>query len=133
MQRRISVTEFRAIKRIAQAVNPLVVKKNKLKGQIEELVREYKSYEQQIEGMEGGVRNLTDGAYNSEDLIQKIIEPNGKFDKDGKALKDTKYLPTDKLVYDDITKAWFINMPEPEPVTENEPEMADTNCGAANY
>lgn len=111
MEKRISVTEFRAIKRIAQAVNPLVVKKNKLEEQIKELVQEYNSYKEQIKGMEHGVIAMT--GYQSEDLIKKVVEPNGKFDKEGRPLKETKYLPTDLIHRDEVKGDYIIVSPEP--------------------
>ena len=51
----LSVRQCAGVKRIAQNVNPLVVKKNKIAAKIDELNREYNSLSEEIEGHEGSV------------------------------------------------------------------------------
>ena len=88
----LTVRQFAGVKRIAQNVNPLVVKKNKIAAKIEELEAEYIALTEEIKGHEMGVMALT-GGLKSEDLVVKKVEDTGKFDKDGKPLKVTKYEP----------------------------------------
>ena len=95
----LTVRQVAAIKRVAQNVNPLVVKKHKIAAKINELNAEYNALNEEIEGHEMGVRALT-GGLMSEDLIVKKVEDTGKFDKDGKSIKATKYEPSNMLVYE---------------------------------
>ena len=76
----LTVRQVAAIKRVAQNVNPLVVKKHKIAAKIDELNAEYNALNEEIEGHEMGVRALT-GGLMSEDLIVKKVEDTGKFDK----------------------------------------------------
>ena len=94
----LTVRQVAAIKRVAQNVNPLVVKKHKIAAKINELNAEYNALNEEIEGHEMGVRALT-GGLMSEDLIVKKVEDTGKFDKDGKSIKATKYEPSNMLVF----------------------------------
>lgn len=88
----LTVRQFAGVKRIAQNVNPLVVKKNKIAAKIDELNAEYNALTEEIEGHEMGVKSLTDGL-TSEDLVVKKVEDTGKVGKDGKPVKVTKYEP----------------------------------------
>lgn len=93
----LTVRQFAAVKRVAQNVNPLVVKKNKIAAKISELNEEYNAINEEIEGHEMGVKALTGGLI-SEDLITKRVEDTGKVDKDGKPIKVTKYEPKEGAV-----------------------------------
>lgn len=128
MEKRISVTNFRAIKRIAQAVNPLVIKKNKLQEQVNELTGELESYKAQIKGMEQGVIAMT--GLQSEDLVKKVVEPTGKFDKEGKPIKNTKYVPTDIVTKDEERNEYVITLPDPEAPSEKAQEEAPAEVPA---
>lgn len=88
----LTVRQFAGVKRIAQNVNPLVVKKNKIAAKIDELNAEYNALTEEIGGHEMGVMALT-GGLKSEDLVVKKVEDTGKLDKDGKPVKVTKYEP----------------------------------------
>lgn len=92
MNKTLTVRQFAGVKRIAQNVNPLVVKKNKIAAKINELNAEYNALTEEIEGYEIGVKALT-GGLTSEDLIVKKVEDTGKVDKEGKPIKVTKYEP----------------------------------------
>lgn len=126
MEKRISVSSFRSIKLVAKAVNPLVVKKNRLKEQIDGLAKEYKSLKEQIEGMEHGIIAMT--GLQSEDLVKKVIEPTGKFDKDGKPIKETKYIPTSIVRKDEEKGDYVITLPDPvnNPVETKEEPVSET-------
>ena len=88
----ISIRQFASVKRIAQNVSPLVVKKNKIAAKIDELNAEYNALIEEIEGHEMGVKALT-GGLTSEDLVVKKVEDTGKVDKNGCPVKVTKYEP----------------------------------------
>lgn len=93
----ITVRQMATIKRVAQNVNPLVVKKNKIAAKIEELKAEYDSLNEEIEGHEMGIKALT-GGFISEDLVVKKVEDTGKVDKNGASIKVTKYEPREGIV-----------------------------------
>ena len=94
---KLSVRQFATVKRVAQNVNPLVVKKNKIAAKINELNAEYNALVDEIAGHEMGIKALTEG-FTSEDLIIKIVEDTGKVDKNGKPIKVTKYEPNIEVV-----------------------------------
>ena len=45
MEKRISFDEFQSVKRVAQACNPLKVKRDKVQAKLEALQAEYNSYD----------------------------------------------------------------------------------------
>lgn len=127
----ISVRQFATVKRVAQNVNPLVVKKNKILSKIVDLKDECTALEAEIEGHEMGIKALT-GGLTSEDLVVKRIEDTGKVDKDGKPIKKTVYEPSDKLVWDEAAGVYNIIEDTPvaipvgsveEPVELSEPDF----------
>lgn len=93
----ITIRQMSAIKRVAQNVNPLVTKKNKLMEKIDTIREEIIALNEEILGHEMGVRALTGGLI-SEDLITKKVEDTGKLDKDGKPIKVTKYEPKEGAI-----------------------------------
>ena len=94
---KLSVRQMATVKRVAQNVNPLVVKKNKIAAKINELNEEYNALVEEIAGHEMGIKALT-GGFTSENLIIKKVEDTGKVDKDGKPIKVTKYEPNTEVV-----------------------------------
>ena len=133
----LSVRQFASVKRIAQNVNPLVVKKNKITAKINELNAEYNALTEEIEGHEMGIKALT-GGFTSEDLVVKKVEDTGKVDKDGRPIKVTKYEPKEGVVtfneeanvYEIHTEEPVIDNVTPEAVddTEKAPEV-EVNSG----
>lgn len=120
----LTVRQFAAVKRVAQNVNPLVVKKNKIAAKISELNEEYNAINEEIEGHEMGVKALT-GGLTSEDLITKRVEDTGKVDKDGKPIKVTKYEPkAGAVVFNEEANVYEIHIEEPE-VEDVAPETVD--------
>lgn len=119
----LTVRQMAAVKRVAQNVNPLVVKKNKIATKINELHEEYVALEDEISGHELGIKAIT-GGYTCEDLIVKTVEDSGKVDKDGKPIKVTKYEPSSNVVFNEDTKLYEIHMPNAEAV--NASEVDDT-------
>lgn len=121
----ISVRQFATIKRVAQNVNPLVVKKNKIAAKISELNEEYNAINEEIEGHEMGIKALTGGLI-SEDLITKRVEDTGKVDKDGRPIKITKYEPKeDAIAFNEETKVYEILVGEASVSEEVTPESVD--------
>ena len=109
----LTVRQFATVKRVAQNVNPLVVKKNKIAAKIDELNAEYNALTEEIEGHEMGIKALT-GGYISEDLVTKKVEDTGKLDKDGKPIKVTKYEPKDGVVvFNEEANVYEIHVDEP--------------------
>lgn len=104
----LSVRQFAAIKRVAQNVNPLVVKKHKLINKINELNEEIANLTQEIEGHEAGVKAIT-GGYISEQLVTKVVKD--KLDKNGNTVKEVKYEPTSIVSYNQDTNTYEISVP----------------------
>ena len=114
MNKILSVRQFASVKRIAQNVNPLVVKKNKIAAKINELNAEYNALTEEIEGHEMGIKALT-GGFTSEDLVVKKVEDTGKVDKDGRPIKVTKYEPKEGVVtFNEEANVYEIHTDEPE-------------------
>ena len=111
MEKRISFYEFQSVKRVAQACDPLARKRDRVKSQIEKLAEEYKSYDMQIKALEAGVTKVL--GLNVESLVKKVMEP------DAKGNKVTKYLPTDRVRYDESAKQYIITIDDEEaPIAE---------------
>lgn len=124
MNKTLTVRQFAGVKRIAQNVNPLVVKKNKIAAKIDELNAEYNALTVEIEGHEMGVKALTDGL-TSEDLVVKKVENTGKVDKDGKPVKVTKYEPRAGIVvFNEEANVYEIHIKEPD-IDNVAPETVD--------
>lgn len=127
MNKTLTVRQFAGVKRIAQNVNPLVVKKSKIAAKIDELNAEYNALDEEIEGHEMGVKALT-GGLTSEDLVVRKVEDTGKVDKDGKPVKVTKYEPkTGVVVFNEEANVYEIHVEEPvidnvAPGTEDDTE-----------
>lgn len=108
----LTVRQFATVKRVAQNVNPSVVKKNKIAAKINKLNAEYNALTEEIEGHEMGVKALT-GGLTSEDLVVKKVEDTGKVDKDGKPIKVTKYEPkAGVVVFNEEANVYEIHVKE---------------------
>ena len=105
--KKLTIRNFAAIKRIAQNVNPLVVKKNRMLAQAKKILLEVKEIEEEIKGYEAGVVALTDG-YQSEALVTKVVENTGKVDKDNAPIKVTKYIPTSLVTFSEEENCYYI-------------------------
>ena len=119
-KKELSTRQWATIKRTAQNVLPLIEKRKKL----EKYVAELEAINAQIEGMEYGTKILT-GGYTSEEIVKRVVsdyvDPNTgavKTDKDGRALKITKYVPnTDVVEFDAQANVYYI-APKPVETTE---------------
>ena len=124
MSKILSVRQMATIKRVAQNVNPLVVKKNKIATKINELNAEYNALVEEIEGHEMGIKALT-GGLTSEDLVVKKVEDTGKVDKNGCSVKVTKYEPkAGTVVFNEEANVYEIHTDEPE-IEDVVPEAVD--------
>ena len=111
MEKRISFDQFQSVKRVAQACNPLMVKREKIKAKIEALAKEYKDYDTQIASLEAGIKQVV--GFRVEELVKKVIEPG--VDANGQPKKTTKYLPTDIVSYDENKKQFIVSIPDNDP------------------
>ena len=116
MEKRISYDKFQSVKRVAQACNPLMVKRDKVKSQIEKLAAEYRMYDVQIASLEAGIKEVM--GFRVEELVKKVIEPG--VDVNGQPKKTTKYLPTDIVSYDTEKKQYVIHVDDPVEETPSE-------------
>lgn len=116
MEKRISFDQFQSVKRVAQACNPLMVKREKIKAKIKALAKEHKDYDTQIASLEAGIKQVV--GFRVEELVKKVIEPG--VDANGQPKKTTKYLPTDIVSYDEQHKQYVIHIPDDN--TEGESE-----------
>lgn len=114
MEKRISFDQFQSVKRVAQACNPLMVKREKIKVKIEALAKEYKDYDTQIASLEAGIKQVV--GFRVEELVKKVIEPG--VDANGQPKKTTKYLPTDIVSYDENKKQFIVSIPDNDPKEE---------------
>lgn len=110
MEKRISFDQFQSVKRVAQACNPLMVKRDKIRAKIEALQSEYESYDTQISSLEAGIKQVV--GFRVEELVKKVIEPG--IDANGQPKKTTKYLPTEIVSYDEEKKQFVISIPDAE-------------------
>lgn len=116
MEKRISFDQFQSVKRVAQACNPLMVKREKIKDKIEALNKEYSDYDTQIASLEAGIKQVV--GFRVEELVKKVIEPG--VDANGQPKKTTKYLPTDIVSYDEKHKQYVIT------ISDDDTEDAET-------
>lgn len=133
MEKRINYDKFMAVKRVAQAVNPLVSKRNKAEKVLKKAQEEYNSYNAQIEALQAGIKQIV--GFSVEELVKKVIETatndkgEVKIDKQGNPVKVTKYVPTDIVTYDRDKKQYVITVPDPVEGTnasDDDTEKSDT-------
>ena len=78
------------LKRTAQNVSPLVIKKQKLLAKKNDIDSELEFIQEQIEQYEAPIKKVT-GGYGTEDLIERVVEATDKTDKNGNVVKVTKW------------------------------------------
>ncbi len=139
--KKITVRQFATIKRVAQNVNPLVTRKNKIIAKIAEMSEELEDITNEISGHEAGIMALT-GGYKSEDIVTKVVENTDKVDAKGQPIKITKYVATDIIAYNEGENYYElqdkapVNMEAPEapveakPITESTEEVVSTSVDA---
>lgn len=126
MEKRISYNDFQSIKRVAQACNPLMVSRDKIKTKLDKLTQDYKDVDNQIAALEAGVKQVY--GFRVEELVKKVIESG--VDCNGQPKKSTKYLPTAIVSYDENHRQYVITTPDVETMTPVEDTPAvDTTSG----
>ena len=136
MEKRISYQQFQSVKSVAKAIDPIVRKKEAMERKLMEMKEEYMGYKAQIDALEAGIVNII--GFHVTDLVKKVIEPTGKTDANGKALMQTKYLPTGMVTYDEQHKQYVITTPDPandvleETVKDPEEELNQEAAGETN-
>ena len=125
MEKRISTRELAAVKRTAMNVAPIVAKKNKAKAMIQKWTDEYNTQEAALAGYESGL--MAQLGLRTEQVVTKVVEPTGKLDKNGKEIKQTKYVLTDNVRYDSDKNEYIVTIKD-----ENDNEGAPCDCGACN-
>ena len=113
MEKRISYQQFQSVRAVAKAIDPIQRKQKLVRDKIEALANEYKGYTAQIEALEAGIVQII--GFHVSDLVKKIYE--GKL---------SKYVPTDNVTYDEVTKQYVITTPDTSepivpPTTEDGP------------
>jgi hypothetical protein len=103
-------------------IDPTMRKIEALKKKIMPLIEEMKGYQTQIDALEEGIVKVI--GFHVSELVKKVIEPTGATDKNGKPVMVTKYLPTDKVTYDEQKKQYVIASDDAKaktamPTTEN--------------
>lgn len=124
MEKRISYSQFQQVKSAAKMMDPNMRKIESLKNKIMPLVNEMKSLQALNDSLEEGIVKII--GLPVYQLVKKVIEPTGATDKNGKPIKVTKYLPTDRVSYDEQKKQYVITIPDAEsetvpPTTGNVP------------
>ena len=122
MEKRISFSQFQQVKSAAKMCNPLQIKCDALRTQIEKLATEYKNIDKQIDALEAGIKSVIGCRVG--DLVKKVIEPG--IDANGKPKKTTKYVPTDIVSYDEKKKQYVITLPDNEPTESTETPVSET-------
>lgn len=116
MEKRISYDVFQSVKRVAQACNPLIVKRDKALEKIEAIKADCESYDAQVAALEAGVKQIT--GFRVEELVKKVV--NTETDAAGNVKKTTKYVPTDIVTYDKDRRQYVIVTDVEEPVAEED-------------
>lgn len=121
MEKRISTRELAAVKRTAMNVAPIVAKKNKAKAMIEKWTEEYNIQEAALKGYESGL--MAQLGLRTEQVVTKVVENTGKLDKNGKEIKQTKYVLNDNVKYDSEKNEYVVTIKD-----ENDNEGSPCNC-----
>ena len=127
MEKRISTRDLAAIKRTAMNVAPIMAKRNKAKEMIEKYTEEYNQHEKTILNYESGI--IAQTGLRTEQVVTKVVEPTGKTDKNGKEVKQTKYIINPNVRFDAETSEYVVtvrdeNDNEGAPVAEGDMEVA---------
>lgn len=144
MEKRIPFVQFQSVKSVAKAIDPFLRQKARLEAQVEGLDDEFKTkaeeelkklkeriktqlaskkekLEAEIKGTDAQIAAIEAGivsiiGFHVTDLVKKVIEPNDK------GIKETKYLPTDIVSYDNSTKEFVVTVPDEDVVEDNVPD-----------
>ena len=131
MEKRIPYAQFQSVKAVAKACDPIQRKIEPLRRKIKALEEECQAYEKQIAAIEAGIVEVM--GFHVSDLVKKVIENKGIDPKTGKTMTSSKWVPTDRVSYDDATKTFVVtdtaaDAPEEGSVDEKEEEKAETQA-----
>lgn len=133
MRKTISVRDVARLKRNAQNVYPLVATREKLAAKKQLLDAELEKVNAEIEATETGSRLIT-GGVNSMDVIRRVVITTDKVDKNGAAIKVTKFEPIPEKLIATEDGAYEVVIPDEAPEapieeaaepTSAEPETAE--------
>lgn len=110
MEKRISTRELAAIKRVAMNVAPLQAKKNKATAQANKWLQELKDLDKTIATYESGI--IAQTGLRTEQVVTKVTESTGKVDKNGKEIKQTKYIINDNVRFDQEKNEYVVTLPD---------------------
>jgi len=131
MEKIITTRQWATVKRMAQSVQPLVQRKQRLQSQIAGMIEEYKSLDVQISGFEQGIKALC-GGLGTEQLVCRVVTPlEGRFDKDGKQLRKVTYEPSSNVRYNAEANNYTILIPEPGEEQPSQPSENNNEEAAA--
>jgi septal ring factor EnvC (AmiA/AmiB activator) len=152
MEKRISFTQFNSVKSVAKAIDPYLRDKARLEAQLagideefrikaeeqleklkekikndmaakkEKLEAEIQKAETEISTIEAGIVSII--GFHVTDLVKKVIEPNAK------GAKETKYLPTDIVSYDEQNKQYVITVSDESAETPVVPPTTEDVAGS---
>lgn len=138
MEKRIPFVQFQSVKSVAKAIDPFLRQKSRLEAQVaglddefkvkaeeelkklkarlkanmaakkEKLEAEIKGTDDQIAAIEAGIVSII--GFHVTDLVKKVREPNEKGEV------ETKYVTTDIVSYDNVTKEFVVTAPDEEVV-----------------
>ena len=115
MEKELTTRQFAPIKRVAQNVSPLVLKRNKLIQKIEELNNTIVELNEEIDGYEVGIKRLT-GGLSSTDLIVRTVKSVERLDEEGNTIisTTTQWEPSSLVTYDKERNIYIIRIPDRE-------------------
>lgn len=88
-QKTFSSREIAQIKRTAQNVAPLTIKRDKVLAKVKELYAELETLDAQIDAWETAVKAMT-GGYPTNELVSRVVTETTK--EDGKTVKTTTFV-----------------------------------------
>ena len=118
MEKRISYSAFQSVQSMAKACNPMVIEREKKLVLIKKLQKEYNDIDDKIKMLETGI--ISNIGFRTEELVKKVVETTTT--QSGRTVKNTKYVPTDIVSYDENTKEYVITIPDEETPAEKEAE-----------
>ncbi len=128
MEKKFNKFELARIKRTAQNVDQYVSKKRKLVAKILEMQEEVNNLQRMIDLSDAPVKIIT-GGYGVEELINKVVTPTDKLDKNGNVIKQTTY----EFKYPDTIIPPMIETPEIKGIMGSDFDADSTQLETENF
>lgn len=128
MEKKFNKFELARIKRTAQNVDQYVSKKRKLVAKILEMQEEVNNLQKMIDLSDAPVKIIT-GGYGVEELINKVVTPTDKLDKNGNVIKQTTY----EFKYPDTIIPPMIETPEIKGIMGSDFDADSTQLETENF